>query len=92
MFYFLAPVPMLIARRLGADIDSTSTACKELSIFFTTGIVVSAFGLPCILAHAGVMQWGACAFVLAGNVIAFLTILGFFLYFGQDSDYDFQRW
>nr|CAB3263417.1 leptin receptor gene-related protein-like [Phallusia mammillata] len=92
MFYFLAPIPILIARKLGGDADSTSTACKELAVFFTTGIVVSAFGLPVILAHAQIILWGACAFVLAGNIIAFLTILGFFMYFTQDSDYEFQRW
>ena len=51
IFYFLAPIPLMIAKRFGSG-DSTSTACKELSIFFTTGIVISAFGLPCILAHS----------------------------------------
>ncbi|XP_078492325.1 leptin receptor gene-related protein-like [Ciona intestinalis] len=91
MFYFMAPIPIFIARRF-SDGDSVSTACKELAFFFTTGIVVSAFGLPVILARAGAIQWGACAFVLAGNVVAFFTILGFFMYFTQDSDYEFQRW
>uniref|UniRef100_H2YYL8 Leptin receptor gene-related protein n=1 Tax=Ciona savignyi TaxID=51511 RepID=H2YYL8_CIOSA len=92
MFYFMTPIPIFIARRYSNDGDSASTACKEIAFFFTTGIVISAFGLPAILAHVGAIQWGACAFVLAGNVIAFLTILGFFMYFTQESDYDFQRW
>lgn len=92
MFYFLAPLPIAIARRLASDIDSSSTACKELSIFLTTGLVISSMGLPIVLARTQSIQWGACGLTLAGNAVAFLTILGFFVYFSQDSDYEFQRW
>nr|XP_039260286.1 leptin receptor gene-related protein-like isoform X2 [Styela clava] len=92
MFYFLAPLPIAIARRLANDIDSTSTACKELSIFLTTGIVISSMGLPIVLARTAAIGWPAAGFTLAANVVAFLTVYGFFLYFGDDSDYEFQRW
>lgn len=51
-FYILSPIPYCIARRLVDDTDATSNACKELAVFLTTGIVVSAFGLPIVFARA----------------------------------------
>lgn len=51
-FYILSPIPYCIARRLVDDTDAMSNACKELAIFLTTGIVVSAFGLPVVFARA----------------------------------------
>ncbi|KAG7237970.1 hypothetical protein INR49_031486 [Caranx melampygus] len=74
------------------DTDSASNACKELAIFLTTGIVISAFGLPIVFARAEVIAWGACALVLTGNVVIFATILGFFLVFGSNDDFSWQQW
>ncbi|KAJ8306116.1 hypothetical protein KUTeg_016661 [Tegillarca granosa] len=90
-FYFLSPIPTVISRRMSANFDSASSACVELSIFLTTGIVISALGLPVILAHTGVIQWGACGLVIAGNVVVFLTILGYFFVFGNE-DLDYSMW
>ncbi|RXM27185.1 Signal recognition particle subunit SRP72 [Acipenser ruthenus] len=53
-FYILSPIPYCIARRVVDDTDAASNACKELAIFLTTGIVVSAFGLPIVFARATV--------------------------------------
>uniref|UniRef100_A0A4W5RQ86 Leptin receptor overlapping transcript-like 1 n=1 Tax=Hucho hucho TaxID=62062 RepID=A0A4W5RQ86_9TELE len=91
-FYILAPIPYGISRRIVDDTDSASNACKELALFLTTGIVVSAFGLPIIFARADVIAWGACALVLTGNVVIFATILGFFLVFGSNDDFSWQQW
>uniref|UniRef100_A0AAY5KYV8 Leptin receptor overlapping transcript-like 1 n=1 Tax=Esox lucius TaxID=8010 RepID=A0AAY5KYV8_ESOLU len=55
-FYILAPIPYCISRRVGDDTDSASNACKELALFLTTGIVVSAFGLPIVFARAEVVS------------------------------------
>lgn len=94
LFYCMAPIPTIISRRYRDDIG-TSSACQELSIFITTGIVISAFGLPIVLARApighSVIQWGACSLILSGNVVVFLTILGFFLAFDSD-DIDYSMW
>jgi len=94
VFYILAPLPILISRRYVDDMASSS-ACHELSIFLTTGIIISAFGLPIILARAPeatpVIEWGACGLVTAGNIVVFLTILGFFLAFDND-DIDYSMW
>lgn len=51
LFYFLSPLPTMLARRYQSDIGS-SNACKELALFLTAGIVISAFGLPFVLARA----------------------------------------
>ncbi|XP_047656982.1 leptin receptor overlapping transcript-like 1 isoform X2 [Tachysurus fulvidraco] len=91
-FYILSPIPYCISRRVVDDTDSASNACKELAIFLTTGIVVSAFGLPIIFARASVIAWGACALVLTGNIVIFGTILGFFLVFGSNDDFSWQQW
>ena len=42
---------MTIARRY-ADSVEASSALIEFCLFMTTGIVVSAYGLPIVLAHA----------------------------------------
>lgn len=91
-FYVLSPIPYCIARRLVDDTDAMSNACKELAIFLTTGIVVSAFGLPIVFARANLIEWGACALVLTGNTVIFATILGFFLVFGSNDDFSWQQW
>ncbi|XP_030629617.1 leptin receptor gene-related protein [Chanos chanos] len=91
-FYILAPLPHVIARRCGDYGDSASNVCLELAYFFTTGIVISAFGLPIILARKSLIQWGACGLVMAGNVSIFLTILGFFLVFGSGDEFGWEQW
>ena len=55
-FYVLVPVPTIISRRMASSFDSASSACVELCIFLTTGIVISALGLPLILARASVVS------------------------------------
>ncbi|MBN3274240.1 OBRG protein, partial [Polyodon spathula] len=92
IFYVVSPIPHFIAKRIGDDSDAASSACRELAYFFTTGIVVSAFGMPIILARINVIAWGACGLVLAGNAVIFLTILGFFLVFGRSDDFNWEQW
>ncbi|XP_010893143.1 leptin receptor gene-related protein [Esox lucius] len=92
IFYVLSPIPTFISRRLSDDSDATSNACRELAYFFTTGIVVSAFGLPIIMARTELIQWGACGLVMAGNSVIFFTILGFFLVFGRGDDFSWEQW
>ncbi|XP_064476391.1 leptin receptor gene-related protein-like [Ornithodoros turicata] len=94
LFYVLSPMPSLIARRY-RETGGVSNAAQELAYFITTGIVISAFGLPIVLARSPVaepvIQWGACGLVLAGNIVVFITILGFFLAFDSD-DVDYNMW
>lgn len=94
LFYILAPIPTLVARRYTGHPDS-STACLETAIFITMGIVVSSFALPIVLARSPhdipTIKWGACYLTLAGNVVVYSTLLGFFLTFDQD-DTDYSMW
>ncbi|XP_025838986.1 leptin receptor gene-related protein isoform X2 [Vulpes vulpes] len=92
IFHAISPIPHFIAKRATYDSDATSSACRELAYFFTTGIVVSAFGFPVILARVSVIKWGACGLVLAGNAVIFLTIQGFFLVFGRGDDFSWEQW
>ncbi|NP_001187741.1 leptin receptor gene-related protein [Ictalurus punctatus] len=92
IFYVISPLPYFISTRLGDDTDSSSNTCRELSHFLTTGIVISAFGLPIVLARVELIKWGACGLVMAGNGVIFITILGFFLVFGGGDDFSWEQW
>lgn len=91
IFYILSPIPNVIAKRHADDTESSNT-CRELAYFLTTGIVVSAYGLPIVLARSTVIKWGACGLVMGGNSVIFLTILGFFLTFGGGDDFSWEQW
>lgn len=54
LFYLLAPVPTLIARRYAEDSGGSGGPCLEFSIFITMGFIVSAFALPIVLARSPV--------------------------------------
>merc|ERR1712066_883032 len=56
IFYMLSPLPSMLARRHSED--SASNPCRELAYFITTGIVISAFALPIVLARAPVAVSG----------------------------------
>ncbi|XP_020504555.1 leptin receptor gene-related protein [Labrus bergylta] len=92
IFYILSPIPTFISRRLSDDADASSNACRELAYFITTGIVVSSFGLPIVLARKSIIQWGACGLVMTGNAVIFLTIFGFFVVFGGGDDFSWEQW
>ncbi|KAK6738445.1 hypothetical protein RB195_020510 [Necator americanus] len=83
-FYIFCPVPLMIARRFQEDMTGTN-ACVELALFITTAIVVSAFALPTVLAHAGTIKFMAMMLVNTGSVVMFLTIMAYF-YLHRDED------
>lgn len=94
LFYVLAPIPTLLAKRY-TEHQGSSNACLETAIFITMGLVVSSFALPIVLARSPyedpTIHWGACYLTLAGNVVVYITLLGFFLTFDQD-DSDYNMW
>jgi len=90
LFYVLAPIPTLMARRY-TEHQGSSNACMESAIFITMGLLVSSFALPIVLARVLTIAWGACYLTLAGNVVVYLTLLGFFITFDQE-DADYNMW
>merc|ERR1712088_266242 len=98
IFYLLAPIPTLISKRSG-DYGNGSSALKEVCAFFTTGLVLSAFALPVVLARATtlvndqpvpVILWGSCALAFMSNIVMFLTILGFFMAFDNEDGFEYN--
>lgn len=67
----------------------------DTAIFITMVIVTSSFALPVVMARApaaaATIKWGACYLTLAGNVVVYLTLLGFFITFDSD-DSDYNMW
>ncbi|CAG9765714.1 unnamed protein product [Ceutorhynchus assimilis] len=90
LFYMLAPIPTLMARRY-SDHSGSSNSCLETAIFITMGILVCSFALPIVLARGGIILWGACWLTLTGNFIVYGTLIGFFLAFEAD-DSDYNMW
>ncbi|KAL7641333.1 UNVERIFIED_CONTAM: hypothetical protein RMT77_008472 [Armadillidium vulgare] len=92
VFYILSPVPTFISRRLDTEPSSMG---RSLAHFLTTGIVISSFALPIILArspyHNPVIDWGACFLALTGNVFIFVTILGFIL-MSDEENVEYSMW
>ncbi|XP_022184931.1 leptin receptor gene-related protein isoform X2 [Nilaparvata lugens] len=93
IFYVLAPLPTIIARRM-TEQTGASSSNMDLAIFVTMGFVVSSFALPIVLARApsnvpkATIEVGACYWTLAGNVVVYLTYIGFFVtLYQEDSDY-----
>ncbi|KAK0395266.1 hypothetical protein QR680_001194 [Steinernema hermaphroditum] len=90
-FYILVPIPLMIARHYNEDMTGTS-ACIEFALFATTGIVISAFALPLVLAHVSVINAGACVFTLLANIVLFGSIIGYFRYFNEEELTEMALW
>ncbi|RZF38986.1 hypothetical protein LSTR_LSTR003729 [Laodelphax striatellus] len=93
IFYVLAPLPTIVARRY-TEQTGASSSNMDLAIFITMGFVVSSFALPIVLARApsdaakATIELGACYWTLAGNVVEYLSCVGFFVtLYQEDSDY-----
>ncbi|XP_065070265.1 leptin receptor gene-related protein-like [Rhopilema esculentum] len=46
-------------------------------LFFTSGMIISSFAFPVIMARAQVIQWGAVGTVVVGNIFIFGTMAAF---------------
>jgi len=82
IFYFLSPLPTLITKRYTEGGDSS--ALKDVCAFFTSGLVLSAFALPIVLARTASILWGSCAYIFASNVFMFSIWLVYFLAFDDE--------
>ncbi|NP_001156269.1 leptin receptor-like [Acyrthosiphon pisum] len=90
IFYLLAPLPTMLMKRFN-DYSGSGNANMDLAVFITMGIVVSSFALPIIMARVNAIAWTACNFTLCGNIVVYLTFIGFFLTLYQE-DTDYSLW
>lgn len=91
IFYLLAPLPTVIAQRCMERTGGQISGYMDCAIFITMGCIVSAFALPIVLARVSVIELQACYLAVSGNIVIFLTILGFFMIFQQDDD-NYNMW
>jgi len=92
-FYVLAPIPYMLSRRYAESngFDSSSNPCMETCVFLSAVLVVSAFGLPVVLARTAAIHWGAAALVITGNIVTFACIGVAIALFSRD-DFDYTAW
>lgn len=85
IFYFLVPLPLMITNRINKDIMASAPdpKARDLALFFTAGIMISTMALPTVLSRSAIITWAACALVSLGNILCFMTIGLFCLYFGD---------
>ncbi|KAI6210548.1 hypothetical protein M3Y96_00339800 [Aphelenchoides besseyi] len=84
VFYFLSPLPMVIARGVYQVDFGVSSGGADFALFVTSIIVFSAFALPFVLAHTAAIQWTAFVFTTFASVVMFSAISIFFM---NDPDY-----
>ncbi|XP_055919784.1 leptin receptor gene-related protein [Eupeodes corollae] len=83
IFYLLSIIPLIIARRITPT--GETNARTEFALFLAAGFVLSAFALPIVLARSAVITWLACWLTLGGNIINYLTMLGYAM---KDSEFE----
>ncbi|KAI9100665.1 vacuolar protein sorting 55 [Phlyctochytrium arcticum] len=91
LVFVLAPLPNLICGRVdgGGDIWSDGgdrRGIAETGTFITSFLVISGFGIPMVLAHAGKIQEMAMAMSVTGGLMVYGTILGYMHFFGRAED------
>ncbi len=96
-FYIASPIPYVISRKCMSDsYGNQSGRCWEACLFLTSIIVISAYGLPFVLAHTpldkSVIQWGSAGYIFAGNTVIFATILVFICLMESESSYSYAGW
>ncbi|KAH8248079.1 hypothetical protein KR038_011622, partial [Drosophila bunnanda] len=75
LFYALSVLPVFIAKRTVPNGETNPKT--EFALFLTAGMVLSAFALPIVLAHASVITWTACTLTIISNLINYGTIFGY---------------
>ncbi|QRV85814.1 vacuolar protein sorting 55 superfamily protein [Ceratobasidium sp. AG-Ba] len=89
LLFVVAPLPNAIFSHCGSD-DFTdydgANAAVDTGRFITSGIVVTAFALPLVLAHAEVIKPTASAMAIVGGGLVYGTILAYTAVFKADAD------
>ncbi|KAF8758624.1 Vacuolar protein sorting 55 [Rhizoctonia solani] len=85
----LAPLPNAIFSHCGSE-DFTdydgNNAAVDIGRFLTSIIVITAFALPLVLAHADVIKPTACGMAIVGGALVYGTILSYTAVFKTGED------
>lgn len=88
--YLLAPLPNRIAFGYSQSRsyfnDGPNKGTLELGYFFTSCLIVSGLGLPCVLNHAGIITDHSMYLSLIGGSLIYITILGYMYFFLENSE------
>lgn len=82
--YLIAPIPNSLCNRIARNSDlfqEENTFIKEIGYFITSFFVVSGFGLPLVLYHGNLIEFGAMMLSLGGGVMIYGTVVGYIKYF-----------
>ena len=82
--YLIAPIPNSFCKRLARNSDlfqEEDNSIREVGYFITSFFVVSGFGLPLVLYHGNLIEFGAMMLSLSGGVMIYGTVVGYIKYF-----------
>lgn len=88
--YVLAPVPNWICSRCANPddfVESSGAAVLDLGRFCTGFLVVMGIALPAVLAHSGVIEFGAMIMSVFGGLLIYGTIMSFTMFFQEDQEF-----
>ena len=74
MTFVLAPLPNALFSHCGSDEFATledGSGPVDLGRFITSGVVVTGFALPLVLAHSDIIRPGACVMSIVGGGYVF---------------------
>ena len=86
--YLIAPIPNSVCKRLSRDSDlfqEENSSIRETGYFITAFFVVSGFGLPLVLYHGNLIEFGAMCLSLGGGVMIYGTVVGYIRNFGVSN-------
>jgi hypothetical protein len=90
--YLIAPIPNSICKRLATSSDlfhEENSSIREVGYFMTSFFVTSGFGLPLVLYHGKLIEFGAMMLSLGGGVMIYGTVVGYIKYFAISSTQEF---
>ncbi|KAJ1729521.1 Vacuolar protein sorting-associated protein 55 [Coemansia biformis] len=87
--YALAPAPNAIfGQYVSSDpLADVSSSVADFGRFLTAVLVVSGFGLPVVLAHAGIIAPTAMAMSIVGGILVYGTIIAYSALFRERTDF-----
>ena len=84
--YAFVPIPTCCSGRSDDGAWTTRSVWTDVAQFMTAALVLSGFGIPYVLWHAGQIKAGAAWLTVGGNAVIFFTTALYFRLFGRPDD------